>query len=73
MVPVLLWIVVASWTIGALVCLLAPLPLIPVFMVLIGKNTRTETAEAQAELHRLGPTTSAEARARPARHHRSGP
>ncbi len=36
-------------------CLLAPLPLIPVFMVLIGKNTRTETAEAQAELHRLGP------------------
>ena len=29
------------------------LPLIPVFMILIGKNTRDETAEAQAELHRL--------------------
>ena len=52
-VPVLLWIVVASLDMMSALVLLCTLPLIPVFMVLIGKNTRTETAEAQAELHRL--------------------
>lgn len=52
-VPFLLWIVVASLDMMSALVLLCTLPLIPVFMVLIGKNTRTETAEAQAELHRL--------------------
>ena len=52
-VPVLLWIVVASLDMMSALVLACTLPLIPVFMILIGKNTRTETAEAQAELHRL--------------------
>ena len=52
-VPVLLWIVVASLDMMSAMVLACTLPLIPVFMILIGKNTRDETAEAQAELHRL--------------------
>ena len=52
-VPVLLWIVVASLDMMSALVLACTLPLIPVFMILIGKNTRDETAEAQAELHRL--------------------
>ena len=52
-VPVLLWIVVASLDWMSAMVLACTLPLIPVFMILIGKNTRDETAEAQAELHRL--------------------
>lgn len=51
--PVLLWIVVASLDMMSALVLACTLPLIPVFMILIGKNTRDETAEAQAELHRL--------------------
>ncbi|MBF1658359.1 MAG: ATP-binding cassette domain-containing protein [Rothia mucilaginosa] len=52
-VPVLLWIVVASLDMMSALVLACTLPLIPVFMILIGKNTRDETAEAQAELHHL--------------------
>lgn len=52
-VPFLLWIVVASLDWMSAMVLACTLPLIPVFMILIGKNTRDETAEAQAELHRL--------------------
>lgn len=52
-VPVLLWVVVASLDWMSAMVLACTLPLIPVFMILIGKNTRDETAEAQAELHRL--------------------
>lgn len=52
-VPFILWVVVASLDMMSALVLLCTLPLIPVFMVLIGKNTRDETAEAQAELHRL--------------------
>lgn len=52
-VPVLLWIVVASLDMMSALVLACTLPLIPVFMILIGKNTRDETAEAQAELHRI--------------------
>lgn len=52
-VPILLWIVVASLDMMSALVLACTLPLIPVFMILIGKNTRDETAEAQAELHRL--------------------
>ena len=52
-VPFLLWVVVASLDWMSAMVLACTLPLIPVFMILIGKNTRDETAEAQAELHRL--------------------
>ncbi|WP_246827227.1 ATP-binding cassette domain-containing protein [Rothia sp. HMSC061D12] len=52
-VPVLLWVVVAALDWMSAMVLACTLPLIPVFMILIGKNTRDETAEAQAELHRL--------------------
>lgn len=52
-VPFILWVVVAALDWMSAMVLACTLPLIPVFMVLIGKNTRTETAEAQAELHRL--------------------
>ncbi len=67
--PFILWVVVASLdSMSAMV--LAHLPLIPVFMILIGKNTRDETAEAQAELQRLRPYSGTGAR--PAPPHRSG-
>ncbi len=52
-VPFILWVVVASLDWMSAMVLACTLPLIPVFMILIGKNTRDETAEAQAELHRL--------------------
>ena len=52
-VPFMLWVVVASLDWMSAMVLACTLPLIPVFMILIGKNTRDETAEAQAELHRL--------------------
>ena len=52
-VPCMLWVVVASLDWMSAMVLACTLPLIPVFMILIGKNTRDETAEAQAELHRL--------------------
>ena len=52
-VPVILWVVVAALDWMSAMVLACTLPLIPVFMILIGKNTRDETAEAQAELHRL--------------------
>ena len=52
-VPFILWVVVASLDWMSAIVLACTLPLIPVFMILIGKNTRDETAEAQAELHRL--------------------
>ena len=52
-VPFMLWVVVASLDMMSALVLACTLPLIPVFMILIGKNTRDETAEAQAELHRL--------------------
>ena len=52
-VPFMLWVVVASLDWMSAMVLTCTLPLIPVFMILIGKNTRDETAEAQAELHRL--------------------
>lgn len=52
-VPFMLWVVVASLDWMSAMVLVCTLPLIPVFMILIGKNTRDETAEAQAELHRL--------------------
>ncbi|MEZ7666707.1 ATP-binding cassette domain-containing protein [Rothia sp. 27098_8_161] len=52
-VPFMLWVVVASLDWMSAMVLACTLPLIPVFMILIGKNTRAETAEAQAELHRL--------------------
>lgn len=52
-VPFMLWAVVASLDWMSAMVLACTLPLIPVFMILIGKNTRDETAEAQAELHRL--------------------
>ena len=52
-VPFIFWIVVASLDWMSAMVLACTLPLIPVFMILIGKNTRDETAEAQAELHRL--------------------
>ncbi|WP_314659322.1 ATP-binding cassette domain-containing protein [uncultured Rothia sp.] len=52
-VPLMLWVVVASLDWMSAMVLACTLPLIPVFMILIGKNTRDETAEAQAELHRL--------------------
>lgn len=52
-VPFILWVVVAVLDWMSAMVLACTLPLIPVFMILIGKNTRDETAEAQAELHRL--------------------
>lgn len=52
-VPFILWVVVMSLDWMSAIVLACTLPLIPVFMILIGKNTREETAEAQAELHRL--------------------
>ena len=52
-VPFILWVVVAALDWISAMVLACTLPLIPVFMILIGKNTRDETAEAQAELHRL--------------------
>ena len=52
-VPFMLWVVVASLDWMSAMVLACTVPLIPVFMILIGKNTRDETAEAQAELHRL--------------------
>ena len=52
-VPFILWVVVAALDWMSALVLACTLPLIPVFMILIGKNTRDETAEAQAELHRL--------------------
>ena len=52
-VPFILWVVVMSLDWMSAIVLACTLPLIPVFMILIGKNTRDETAEAQAELHRL--------------------
>ena len=52
-VPFMLWVVVASLDWMSAMVLACTLPLIPVFMILIGKNTRDETAEAQAELHCL--------------------
>ena len=52
-VPFILWVVVAALDWMSAMVLACTLPLIPVFMILIGKNTRDETAEAQAELHRL--------------------
>ena len=52
-VPFILWVVVASLDWMSAMVLACTLQLIPVFMILIGKNTRDETAEAQAELHRL--------------------
>ena len=52
-VPFMLWVVVASLDWMSAMVLACTLPLVPVFMILIGKNTRDETAEAQAELHRL--------------------
>ena len=52
-VPFMLWVVVASLDWMSAMVLACTLPLIPMFMILIGKNTRDETAEAQAELHRL--------------------
>lgn len=52
-VPCMLWVVVAALDWMSAMVLACTLPLIPVFMILIGKNTRDETAEAQAELHRL--------------------
>ncbi|WP_315295042.1 ATP-binding cassette domain-containing protein [Rothia mucilaginosa] len=52
-VPFMLWVVVAALDWMSAMVLACTLPLIPVFMILIGKNTRDETAEAQAELHRL--------------------
>lgn len=52
-VPFILWVVVASLDWMSAMVLACTLPLIPVFMILIGKNTRDETTEAQAELHRL--------------------
>lgn len=52
-VPFMLWVVVASLDWMSAMVLACTLPLIPVFMILIGKNTRDETVEAQAELHRL--------------------
>ena len=52
-VPFMLWVVVASLDWMSAMVLACTLPLIPVFMILIGKNTRDETVEAQTELHRL--------------------
>lgn len=52
-VPFILWVVVMSLDWMSAIVLACTLPLIPVFMILIGKNTRDETAEAQTELHRL--------------------
>ena len=52
-VPVLLWFIVLSLDITSALVLTCTLPLIPIFMVLIGKTTREDTAAAQAELHRL--------------------
>lgn len=52
-VPFILWVVVTALDWMSAMVLACTLPLIPVFMILIGKNTRDETAEAQAELHRL--------------------
>ena len=52
-VPVLLWFIVLSLDITSALVLACTLPLIPIFMVLIGKTTREDTAAAQAELHRL--------------------
>ena len=52
-VPFILWVVVAALDWMSAMVLACTLPLIPVFMILIGKNTRDETAESQAELHRL--------------------
>lgn len=52
-VPFILWVVVAALDWMSAMVLACTLTLIPVFMILIGKNTRDETAEAQAELHRL--------------------
>ena len=52
-VPFMLWVVVTALDWMSAMVLACTLPLIPVFMILIGKNTRDETAEAQAELHRL--------------------
>lgn len=52
-VPFILWVAVTALDWMSAMVLACTLPLIPVFMILIGKNTRDETAEAQAELHRL--------------------
>ena len=52
-VPFMLWVVVASLDWMSAMVMACTLPLIPVFMILIGKNNRDETVEAQTELHRL--------------------
>lgn len=52
-VPVLLWLIVLSLDITSALVLACTLPLIPIFMILIGKTTREDTVAAQAELHRL--------------------
>ncbi len=52
-VPLAVWLVILFFDgVSALIIALT-LPLIPLFMVLIGKTTQTETAAAQKDLHRL--------------------
>lgn len=52
-VPLTLWVVLALLDIPSAVTVACTLPLVPVFMVLIGKTTREDTAAAQDRLHRL--------------------
>lgn len=52
-IPALIWVVILAFDwVSALIVALT-VPLIPLFMVLIGKTTREDTAQAQADLHRL--------------------
>lgn len=52
-VPATLWVVLLLLDPISAIAVACALPLIPLFMVLIGKTTREDTAAAQSELHRL--------------------
>ncbi len=52
-VPATLWVVLLLLDPISAITVACTLPLIPLFMVLIGKTTREDTAAAQSELHRL--------------------
>ncbi|MDO5750810.1 MAG: thiol reductant ABC exporter subunit CydC [Rothia sp. (in: high G+C Gram-positive bacteria)] len=52
-IPLTLGLIVLSLDVTSAVVLVCTLPLIPIFMILIGKTTREDTAAAQRDLHRL--------------------
>ncbi|GAA1747704.1 thiol reductant ABC exporter subunit CydD [Rothia terrae] len=52
-IPVTVWLVVLVYDRLSALIIALTLPLIPLFMVLIGKTTKRDTADAQRDLHRL--------------------